>query len=222
MDKIPKGIKGFQKGYKTEPWNKDFIGNEYKGHYKQGFKGIFKEHHVPWNKGLKGIHLNSETEFKKGIYQGFGFKKGFIPWNKNLKLSKEQYPKYGLRSHRLTQIFPLKDTEIEIKIQRKLTELNIQFVTHKSIIGQPDIFIEPNICIFIDGCWWHGCEQCFNRNKLSEWILKRKVSDELITLKLRKENYIVMRFWEHDINNAIENVINEIEPILALKVIQID
>ena len=28
--------------------------------------------HIPWNKGLKGIHLSRETEFKKGIE----------PWNK--------------------------------------------------------------------------------------------------------------------------------------------
>lgn len=30
-------------------------------------KGYFKKGHTPWNKGLKGIHLSPNTEFKKGI-----------------------------------------------------------------------------------------------------------------------------------------------------------
>lgn len=31
-------------------------------------KGCFKKGHVPWNKGVKGLHLNSLTEFKKGQF----------------------------------------------------------------------------------------------------------------------------------------------------------
>ncbi len=31
-----------------------------------GNKGSFKSGNVPWNKGLKGIHLSPETEFKPG------------------------------------------------------------------------------------------------------------------------------------------------------------
>lgn len=32
--------------------------------------GTFKKGHLPWNLGLKGIHLNPETEFKKGQFIG--------------------------------------------------------------------------------------------------------------------------------------------------------
>jgi len=35
----------------------------------------FKKGHIPWIKGLKGIHLSPKTEFKKGM----------IPWNKKNK-----------------------------------------------------------------------------------------------------------------------------------------
>jgi len=31
-------------------------------------KTSFKKGHIPWNKGMKGIHLSPETEFKKGGY----------------------------------------------------------------------------------------------------------------------------------------------------------
>ena len=44
-----------------------------KGHNGIPNKGNFKKGHITWNKGLKGIHLNSKTEFKKGN----------IPYNKN-------------------------------------------------------------------------------------------------------------------------------------------
>lgn len=52
---MPKGIKGFQKGY--TPWNKGKKGITNKGSYKKG--------HIPWSKSQKGIHLSPETEFKK-------------------------------------------------------------------------------------------------------------------------------------------------------------
>jgi len=45
----------------------------------------FQKGSIPWNKGTKGIMKPNKTSFKKGIYQGYGFKKGYIPWHKNKK-----------------------------------------------------------------------------------------------------------------------------------------
>jgi hypothetical protein len=39
----------------------------------------YKRGHIPWNKGLSGLHLSPKSEFKKGM----------IPWNKGKKLSKQ-------------------------------------------------------------------------------------------------------------------------------------
>lgn len=61
-----------------------------------------------------------------------------------------------IRKNRLAQVLPLKDTSIEIKIQEALLKEGVVFEKHKNIKGQPDIFIEPNICIFADGDYWHG------------------------------------------------------------------
>jgi hypothetical protein len=49
-----------------------------------------------------------------------------------------------------------KDTSIEIILQNILKDNGIAFIKHKSIFGQPDIFINPNICIFCDGDYWHN------------------------------------------------------------------
>jgi hypothetical protein len=37
---------------------------------REANSGSFKKGHVTWNKGLKGIHLSPETEFKKGQFTG--------------------------------------------------------------------------------------------------------------------------------------------------------
>ena len=126
-----------------------------------------------------------------------------------------------IRINRLNQIFPQKDTSIEIKIQQALIKLNISFEKHKSLLNitQTDVFIkseDKGIVIYADGCYWHGCEQCFDRNKIAnskqgKYILTKKSIDNLTVLKLQKEGYKVLRFWEHDINNNFEDkVLDEI------------
>ena len=55
-----------------------------------------------------------------------------------------------IRLSRLGRHLPIKDTSIEIALQKALKERGIKFETHKTIFGQPDIFIKPNICIFAD------------------------------------------------------------------------
>ena len=55
------------------------------------------------------------------------------------------------KDNRAKQKFPTKDTELEKAGQKILRENNIEFTDHKAILGQPDIFIEPNFCIFMDG-----------------------------------------------------------------------
>lgn len=103
-----------------------------------------------------------------------------------------------LRTQRLKQVMPFRDTSIEVKLQNFLKEQGVEFSTHYPILGQPDIFIKPNICIFADGCYWHGCPKC----EFIEYKGRRK-KDKDITKELTKQGYLVIRFWEHDIKRGI-------------------
>lgn len=105
--------------------------------------------------------------------------------------------KEKIRIARRSQILPTKDTKIERKLQEELSRLDIEFVTHKNIIGQPDIFIEPNICIFADGDYWHRRVDRIRR-------------DKYVNRKLNEEGYVVIRFWETDILDNIQKCIDEI------------
>jgi len=116
-----------------------------------------------------------------------------------------------MRLQRLNQVFPINDSSIEVKLQNGLKNLGIKFEKHKAIFGQPDIFIEPNICIFADGCYWHNCPVCFDRNELNGFQRKRQFIDIAVTQKLINDGHVVLRFWEHDINENFENkVLNKI------------
>lgn len=144
---------------------------------------------------LKAMHKGGQLKgtFKKGHKINIGRKvrnKG-----KTGVYSQETIEK--IRQARLRQVIPNKDTSIEMKIQNLLKENSIPFSMHYPILGQPDIFIKPNICIFADGCYWHHCRDCgfgCGREK-----------DEKINRELTQQGYKVIRLWEHQINTIKAN-----------------
>ena len=89
------------------------------------------------------------------------------------------------------------NTSIEIKMQNELTLCNIDFQLQKAIIGIPDIFIEPNICIFCDGDYWHNRPGSHER-------------DTYVNKTLTAQGYKVLRFWEHAINASSEKCVQQI------------
>ena len=139
------------------------------------------------------------------------------------KMSEAQMGKIFSKEHRrrikqkrLEQVFPIKDTKIEIKLQELLKENNIKFETHKSIIGQPDIIIEPNILIFADGDYWHGWfylngkDYSKQKGLNNEFFEKKIRDDKRITRKLRHDGFKVLRFWEHEIKKDPEKCLRTI------------
>ena len=125
------------------------------------------------------------------------------------------------RKNRLHQVFPAKDTNIEKILQKGLRKKGIKFEKHKPILGQPDLFIKPNICIFADGDFWHGWlylqgrdfsgKKHFN-NKHFQHIIKK---DKKITLQLKELGYNILRFWEHEINENPKKCLQKIYSSLS-------
>lgn len=92
-----------------------------------------------------------------------------------------------------------KNTKPEVLLQNALKKEKIEFETHKTLFGTPDIFIVPNICIFVDGEYWH--------NYPDYRELDINVDERLIN-----SGYIVLRFWAtHEIELNINTVINSIK-----------
>ena len=175
----------------------------------------------------KGKILSEETKMKQRLakkgktYEDrFGKEKALEIKNKlKEKFEGEKNPFYGehhtektrelLKQKRAKQIFPLKDTSIEIKIQTFLKLLGIEHYTHFYIseIGHKyrcDIFIPvqngipQKTIIECDGDYWHG--NILKYQILNEWQSKQVEEDKIRTKELLEKGFKVLRLWENEIN----------------------
>jgi G:T-mismatch repair DNA endonuclease (very short patch repair protein) len=121
-----------------------------------------------------------------------------------LKVSESSKQRWTDPKYREKQISKMKNGKFcntipEIILQQRLSEQGILFETQKDVYGIPDIFIEPNICIFADGDYWHGS----TRPKAQE-------RDRRVNEVLESTGYKVYRFWEHEIKSSPEECINRV------------
>jgi DNA mismatch endonuclease (patch repair protein) len=86
--------------------------------------------------------------------------------------------------------------------------------------GTPDVtFQRERVCVFVDGCFWHGCPRCYRAPKTNPvfWDAKRRrnrAHDRLMTAALRQRGWAVIRIWEHCLTNP-GAVVKRIERMLA-------
>jgi len=107
------------------------------------------------------------------------------------------------RENRMNQPEIFKNTSIEIALQAELTRRGVSFELHPKIINLtvPDVFIKPNICIYADGCYWHGCPTC-NVSDRNSGLKYTRSHDNFVDSQLKKAGYVVARIWEHDIKTG--------------------
>jgi DNA mismatch endonuclease (patch repair protein) len=103
-----------------------------------------------------------------------------------------------------------KDTAPELAVRRVLHAAGLRFrVDYLIRLGdgrsvRPDVvFTRRRVCLFIDGCYWHGCEQhcrvpTANREYWRAKIDLNIARDARNTDSLRAAGWIVIRVWEHD------------------------
>jgi DNA mismatch endonuclease (patch repair protein) len=97
-----------------------------------------------------------------------------------------------------------KDTELAmIRIMRKYHIAGWR--RNQVVFGKPDfVFPKQKIALFVDGCFWHVCPKHFNmpRNNRTFWeqkLLGNKIRDKYVTRTLKKDQWKVIRFWEHEL-----------------------
>ncbi|HEX7858995.1 MAG TPA: very short patch repair endonuclease [Verrucomicrobiae bacterium] len=71
--------------------------------------------------------------------------------------------------------------------------------------GKPDfVFRAARLCVFVDGCFWHGCPRCYrrpgsNKKYWDEKVLRNRSRDRVVTYQLRNDGWRVVRLWEHQL-----------------------
>lgn len=111
-----------------------------------------------------------------------------------------------------------KNTKLELAVTKELWKRGIRFRKNVSgLFGKPDIAIKKHkIVIFIDSCFWHGCESHCRLPKKNEefWINKierNKQRDKEVTNYYVNNGWNILRIWEHELNENFNEVINTIE-----------
>lgn len=86
---------------------------------------------------------------------------------------------------------------------------------HVAIAGRPDfIFRKQRVAIFVDGCFWHGCEKhcrmpASNRKYWRAKIQRNMLRDRDARNKLRADGWNVVRIWEHELKKNPASVLKK-------------
>ena len=73
---------------------------------------------------------------------------------------------------------------------------------------RPDfVFPTLKLAVFVDGCFWHSCPKhsvspASNAGFWAEKFDYNRRRDQLVTRLLRKQGWVVVRVWEHDLPSA--------------------
>lgn len=79
---------------------------------------------------------------------------------------------------------------------------------NQDLPGKPDfVFRKLKLCVFVDGCFWHACPQCYRRpaSRQEYWDAKiqRNISrDREVNRELRTRGWRILRIWEHALRPA--------------------
>jgi DNA mismatch endonuclease (patch repair protein) len=124
-----------------------------------------------------------------------------------------------------------KNTSIEKKLRKALYQEGYRyFKNDKKLPGKPDIVLTKfKIAIFCDGDFFHGYDLSKTESQIKTnsayWdskIEKNRQRDRLNDEKLVEMGYLVLHFWEHEINEDIGRVLHEIENTVLKRKIELN
>ncbi len=114
-----------------------------------------------------------------------------------------------------------RDSKIEVEFRLALWGHGYRYRKNaKNYFGKPDIVLKKyRTVIFIDSCFWHGCEEHLRMpsSRQDYWVKKierNKKRDSEVNDYYRNNGWTVLRLWEHnvtkDLDNSIDKVVNSL------------
>lgn len=115
-----------------------------------------------------------------------------------------------------------KGTKIELTMMNALEESNLRFEYQPKICGKPDFLVYPNIVVFCDSSFWHGRSWKKLKPKLQkgywrEHIEKNRKRDKIVNNQLKKEGYLILRFWDSQLEEDSDSCIDRIKNAIKTK-----
>lgn len=108
------------------------------------------------------------------------------------------------------------DTGPEMALRRALWHAGLRYRVRPRMPGRPDlVFVGCKIAVFVDGCFWHGCQEHYkapatNATFWSEKIARNQRRDREVEIALGKLGWTVLRYWEHEVEGDITSVVDRI------------
>ncbi len=84
------------------------------------------------------------------------------------------------------------------------------------------VFVGKKLCVFVDGCFWHGCPKHFRLPKTNTRWWAEKINgninrDKARSRILRAKGWKVLRVWEHQLHGtAMARVVARICKLAAV------
>ena len=92
----------------------------------------------------------------------------------------------------------------------------------QDLMGKPDfVFRREKVCVFVDGCFWHGCPKCYRAPRANQayWAAKierNRARDRRVSKFLKAAGWKVLRIWEHQLMDKERGrLIARLQAILA-------
>jgi DNA mismatch endonuclease, patch repair protein len=118
-----------------------------------------------------------------------------------------------------------KNTQLEMDIRRCLWKDGYRYRIHYGEFKIDIAFPGRKVAIFLDSCFWHFCplHGSIPKTRASFWKKKledNRERDRVVTQVLTDWNWLVLRFWEHEIQRDFDGVVCNIEKTVAKRTIK--
>lgn len=104
-----------------------------------------------------------------------------------------------------------KNTKPELSVRKFLFAKGLRYKLHSSgLPGKPDlVFRSRRTCIFVHGCFWHGCKKCVDgkrkvKTNSAFWnkkVIVNRLRDSRNVRALRMHGWKVLTIWECETSN---------------------
>ena len=119
---------------------------------------------------------------------------------------------------RVMRAVPSKNSSPELALRKALWSAGLRgYRLHsKGVPGNPDVvFPLARLALFVDGCFWHGCPDCYRAPKAHAEYWSKKVQrnmarDLKVTVQCEAAGWRVARIWEHEMKREPLRVVGRV------------
>ncbi|MGA2382320.1 MAG: very short patch repair endonuclease [Gemmatimonadales bacterium] len=117
------------------------------------------------------------------------------------------------------------DTAPELRLRQLVHARGLRFrKNYARLPGRPDlVFVRSRVAVFVDGDYWHGWRFPTWKDKIAPYwrqkIEGNRRRDRRVTRQLRKDGWMVVRVWEHEVERngvrCVDRVVNAVRRRLS-------